>query len=262
MSDRIKQMKIISLNVNGIRSAYRKGFPDWLIKEDPDVICIQEVKSNEIPSSGDLFSPNLNTLYCSVLNPASKKGYSGTAVFSKEKPKKTTFKIGLERFDTEGRFIELDFDKFSLINIYMPHGARDKKNLKYKLESYGLLLAKLQELSSKDIILTGDFNIAHKEIDLARPKENVNNIMFTSEERQQLDKIMKFGFIDSFRKFNLAGGNYTWWPYLKSARENNVGWRLDYIFASEPLSNKLESSFILKDIFLSDHCPTVAIFKL
>lgn len=248
-------MKIVSFNVNGVRSAYRKGFSEWMLKENPDIVCLQEIKSGEVPSTGDLFSPDLSTIYHISINPAKKKGYSGVLVYSKAKPTNISKELGLERFDNEGRILAVEFDNLTLVNLYIPHGGRKKENLGYKLDSYDRLVGRLSKIKDKNVILTGDFNVAHKEIDLARPEQNRNNIMFTPEERLKLDTIVNLGFIDSFREFNKDGGNYTWWPYLKSARDENIGWRLDYIFASKPLTSKLKSAFILKEIFLSDHCP-------
>lgn len=249
-------MKIITFNVNGIRSAYRKGLSDWIKRENPDVLCFQEVKSQELPSNLSLFETNLHDIYYASFNPAKKKGYSGVLVYSKIKPTNTSDRLGLERFDSEGRILAVEFNNFTLVNLYLPHGGRKKENLRYKLYVYDQLVRWLDKIKDRNVILTGDFNVAHKEIDLARPNQNKNNIMFTPEERSRLDKIINLGFVDTFRKFNEDGGNYTWWPYLKSARDKNIGWRLDYIFASKQLVPKLNSGFILKDIFLSDHCPT------
>jgi len=241
-------MKIISLNVNGIRAASRRGFLKWLKEENPDIACFQEIKSQETQKS--LFSD-----YLEITNSAQRKGYSGVAVFAKIKPRQIFQNLGLKRFDQEGRILELDFSNFSLINLYLPHGARDKRNLSYKLAAYQHLLNKLDRLKNKNLILAGDFNIAHQEIDLARPKQNQNNIMFTPKERLQLDKLVHLGFVDSFRKFNQKDGNYTWWPYRQSVRAKNIGWRLDYIFVSKSLAPKLKRAFILKEVSLSDHCP-------
>ena len=151
--------------------------------------------------------------------------------------------------------LKLKYPDFTLVNFYIPHGGRQKENLSYKLEVYELLLNFLSKIKNQNVIVIGDFNIAHQEIDLARPKDNQKNIMFTPEERRKLDEIIELGFIDSFRIFNKKGGNYTWWPYFVDARERNLGWRIDYIFVSKPLWNKLKGAFILKDVYGSDHCP-------
>lgn len=248
-------MKIISWNVNGIRSVYRKGFVESIEKIDPDIICLQEIKSKEIPRSRDLFSEGLDRKYYSFINPAEKAGYSGTLVFSKEEPKKAIDKLGLDRFDREGRFQKLDFENFSLINIYVPHGARDKRNLGYKLNTYKRLIGYLRSNKNKKLVVCGDFNIAHTKEDLANPMTNKNNIMFTPEERKEIDKIIKLGYIDSFRKFHKGSGYYSWWPYRKGLRERNIGWRIDYIFIAKALGRKLKKAEILKNVFGSDHCP-------
>jgi len=243
-------MKILSWNVNGIRAVYKKGFLEWFNKTVADIICLQEIKAQKEQIPDDLINPKG---YYPYFNSASKKGYSGVAVYSKTKPEKAEYKLGMKRFDQEGRILKLKYPKFTLINIYLPHGGRGKENLDYKLESYKYLLNYLKRNKSKNIILIGDFNIAHQEIDLARPKHNQNNIMFTLEERKQIDKIIKIGFTDTFRKFNQKTGNYTWWPYYRNCRERNIGWRIDYVFASKNL--KLKNAFILKNVSGSDHCP-------
>lgn len=245
-------MKLITWNVNGIRSVYKKGFLELAEKIGADIVCLQEIKADESKIPEDLVKMDG---YFAYFNSAEKKGYAGTAVFTKIKPNKIIRKIGFERFDSEGRFLRLDFDDFILLNIYLPHGGRQKENLGYKLEAYDCLLKYLKRLKNKNVILAGDFNIAHSEIDLERPKSNKNNIMFTLEERAQLDRLEDLGFIDSFRKFNQEGGNYTWWPYMANARERNLGWRIDYVFVSASLRPKLKNAFILSDIFGSDHCP-------
>lgn len=245
-------MKIISWNVNGLRSVYKKNFIDWFKKIDADIICLQETKVQTDQLPPDLINIEGNNSY---FNPAFKKGYAGVAVYTKEKPIKIEQKLNIERFDHEGRILKLDFYNFTLINLYLPHGGRKKENLDYKLEVYKTLLEDLKKSKDENVIVIGDFNIAHSEIDLARPKNNQKNIMFTPEEREQLNKLIDLGFIDTFREFHKEGGNYTWWPYFVNARERNLGWRIDYAFVSKPLSKKLKNSFILKDVYGSDHCP-------
>jgi len=245
-------MRIASWNVNGIRAAYKKDFLKWFIKTNADIVCLQEIRTQLEQMPKDLIKPEE---YYSYFNFAEKKGYSGTAVFTKKKPLKAEYGLGLKRFDDEGRIIKLNYSNFTLINLYFPHGAHDKRNLKYKLKAYDHLINYLKRNKDKNIILIGDFNIAHQEIDLARPKDNKNNIMFTSEERKQLDRIIDLGFIDTFRRFNKKPGNYTWWPYRFNAKERNLGWRLDYIFTSKTLTPKLKKAFILNKVIGSDHCP-------
>lgn len=248
-------MKIISWNINGIRSVYTKGFLDWLIKTDPDILCLQEIKAREIPQNSDLFSSDPTSIYNIFINSAVKKGYSGVAVLSKQKPLKEVKTLNFERFDGEGRILELEFINFTLINLYIPHGARDKHNLDYKLTVYIKLLDKLKKYKNQKVIITGDFNIAHEDIDLARPNENRNNIMFTFNERQQIEKLLDLGFIDSFRIFHKGTGNYSWWPYHSGLRDKNIGWRIDYEFVSQNLGKFITGAFILKDVYGSDHCP-------
>jgi exodeoxyribonuclease-3 len=238
--------------VNGLRSVYQKGFLGWFYSVQPEIICLQEIKiqKEQLPEEFN----NL-TGYYSFFNFALKKGYSGVAVFSRSKPLALTDKLGLERFDREGRFLRLNFPEFTLINIYLPHGSRQKENLPYKLEVYDHFLKYLGKLKNQKIILIGDFNIAHQEIDLARPKQNQKNIMFTPEERKQIDRIIDMGFLDAFRNFHQEGGHYTWWPYFANARARNLGWRIDYAFILGKLMPKLKNAFILPEVKGSDHCP-------
>ena len=177
------------------------------------------------------------------------------AVYTKEKPLAIVDKLGFKRFDDEGRILKLEYPKFFLINLYIPHGGRQKENLAYKLKVYKHLFEFIGKIKKKPIILIGDFNIAHKGIDLTRPKDNKNNIMFTKKERMQIDELIKLGFIDTFRKFHKKAGNYTWWAYIANARARNIGWRLDYAFVSKKLTPKLKKAFILNKIKGSDHCP-------
>ena len=246
-------MKIISWNVNGLRAVYRRNFLDWLGEANAEIVCLQETKVQTEKIPPDLVKPNN---YHSYFNSSTvKKGHAGVAVYTKEKPLTGKYNLDLERFDKEGRIVQLEYSDFTLINLYLPHGGRQKENLKYKLEVYDRLINYLGEIKDKNLILAGDFNVAHEEIDLARPKHNLNNIMFTSEERRQIDRIIELGFTDTFRKFHQESGNYTWWPYFANARERNVGWRIDYIFTSETLTPKIKDAFILSNVRGSDHCP-------
>jgi len=245
-------MKIISWNVNGIRAAVKKGFLEWFQKSKADIICLQEVRANLEQMPTNLVKPHG---YYAYFNVAHKKGYSGVAVYTKKKPIKVTYKLGMKRFDQEGRILNLKYKDFTLINIYLPHGGRQKENLDYKLKAYQYLSNYLKENKDKCIILTGDFNIAHQEIDLARPKQNYNNTMFTVEERRQIDKIISMNLVDTFRAFNKKGGNYTWWANFANARNRNLGWRIDYVFVSQKLIPNLKKTFILPKVKGSDHCP-------
>lgn len=242
-------MKILSWNVNGLRAVVKRGFFKWLKESQAEIVCLQETKIGENELTWDLLYP---AGYYAYFNCASKKGYSGMAVFTKEKPLSVEKKIGFERFDNEGRFLQLEFPQFTLINLYIPHGDRSKKNLGYKLEVYDFLLRYLRLLRERTVLI-GDFNIAHQAIDLARPKENQNNIMFTPKERKQIDRLLDLGFVDSFRLFYKEADHYTWWLY--QLREQNIGWRIDHAFISKDLLPKLKSAFILPEITGSDHCP-------
>lgn len=245
-------MKIISWNVNGIRAVYKKNFLNWLNKTRADIVCLQELKAHKEQLPPDLLKPKN---YHPYFNLAVRKGYAGVAVYTKQKPLRIGYKLGLKRFDQEGRILKLKYPQFTLINLYLPYGGRQKENLGYKMEVYEQLVKYLRRIRNEKIILVGDFNIAHQEIDLARPKDNQNNIMFTPQERKQIDRIIKLGFIDTFRKFNQKPGNYTWWPYFANARQRNLGWRIDYVFVSRKTAPGLKKAFILSEIPGSDHCP-------
>jgi len=244
-------MRIISWNVNGIRSIYKKGFLNWLQRDGNDILCLQEIKA----CVGDVPVELKETEgYFSYWNSSERKGYGGVAILSKQKPVEVRYGFGTKKFDTEGRILILRFPQFTLLNLYFPHGRRDKSKLPLKLEMYSSFFAQLEKLG-KNIVLCGDFNIAHEEIDLARPKDNKNNTMFTLEERKQIDGIINLGFIDTFRHLHQEAGKYTWWPYLKNARKRNIGWRIDYIFVSNDLAKNVKEAFILSDVTGSDHCP-------
>jgi exodeoxyribonuclease-3 len=245
-------MKIISWNVNGLRAVYKRNFVKLLKDINADIVCLQEIKIQKEHLPRNLI--HIKNYY-SYFNFAEKKGYSGVAVYTKQRPLKTEYALGIKKFDSEGRIIRLEYLDFILINIYMPHGGRQKENLGYKLDVYKYLLNYLKQIKNKRVVLIGDFNVAHQEIDLARPKYNQNNIMFTATERKNIDRIIKLGFTDAFRKFHKEGGQYTWWPYFANARERNLGWRIDYIFASKSLTPKLKDAFILQKAKGSDHCP-------
>jgi len=245
-------MRILTWNVNGIRSVYKKGFLDFVTKEKPEILCLQEIKIQPVQLK-ELVIPKGYSVF---FNCALKPGYSGVAVFTKGKPQKVDCRIVLKRFDREGRFLKLVFPEFTLINFYFPHGGRQKENLNYKLEVYRFFLKYLARIKNKSLILVGDFNVAHQEIDLARPKNNKNNIMFTPAERRQIDALINLGFTDAFRVFHPKGGHYTWWPYFANARKRNLGWRIDYCFVSKALRLRLNKAFILPKVRGSDHCPT------
>jgi exodeoxyribonuclease-3 len=247
-------MKIISWNVNGLRSAYKKGFLDWLEKEIPDIVCIQETKADKIQ-----LPPELHNVkgYLPFFVSASKKGYSGVALYTKQKPEKIEYGLGIERFDHEGRVIIAYYKEFILYNIYFPNGKASRERLEFKMDFYDAFLDLVLKKKNQGnrIIICGDVNTAHKEIDLARPKENEDTSGFLPEERAWIDKLTSNGFADTLRVFNKDPGQYTWWDLKTRARERNVGWRIDYFFVSENLTKNLKSSFIQKDVTGSDHCP-------
>ena len=235
-------LKIATFNICGWKSAIRKGLLKWMIKEKIDVLGVQELRTKNITRPLNSLIKDYNFYF-------NLSKFHGTAIISKEEPLKITKKIGYERFDKEGRFMQAEYQNFLFINAYMPHGRRDKLFLPYKLEAYRILINYLSVLlsqSNKPIIFLGDFNIAHKESDLARPKENENNIMFTREE---------LGFIDAYRKVHSKNG-YTWWLRGFNAKERNVGWRIDYIFVSKHFEPLIKNIFV-PDLKISDHCSVV-----
>lgn len=247
-------MKIISWNVNGIRAATGKGFTDWFKEYQPDILCLQETKAQPAQLEEELSKPKG---YHSYWNSADKKGYSGTATFSKVEPKTIKLDMDDEKFDGEGRVLLTEFEDFLLYNIYFPNGKRDLSRVDYKLEFSDKVLELCEEhkKNSKKIIVCGDYNTAHKEIDLKNAKSNEKNTGFLPEERAWIDKFIDHGYVDTFREFNKEPGNYTWWSYMFSARAKNVGWRIDYFFVSENVLPHLKDAFILPEVMGSDHCP-------
>ena len=245
-------MKIISWNVNGIRAVAQKGFIEWLAGESPDVLCLQETKATPDQLSEPILSPKGYTTYW---NSPQKKGYAGVAVFAKKKPASVKADFPPASFDTEARALILDFKDFILMNVYFPNGGMGPARLRYKLDFYDAFLEYVDSLKNRKIIICGDFNTAHKEIDLARPKQNEIFSGFLPVEREWLDKFVSHGYADTFRRFNDEGGNYTWWDYKTRSRERNVGWRIDYFFVTEKLLPRLKDAFIMPDVQGSDHCP-------
>ena len=244
-------MKLISWNVNGIRACLNKGFKEFFEYEKADIFCIQETKCQE--EQVELEFEN----YHSYWNSAEKKGYSGTAIFTKIKPIKVTKGIGIEEHDKEGRIITLEFDNFYLINNYTPNSKRELERLGYRqiwedeIRKYLLKLNK-----KKPVIMCGDLNVAHKEIDLKNPKQNRKNAGFTDEERNKMTELLDSGFTDSFRYLYPKEENkYTWWSYMGRAREKNVGWRIDYFITSKDIEKKIKEAKIHDKIYGSDHCP-------
>jgi exodeoxyribonuclease-3 len=249
-----KSLRLISWNVNGIRASYKKGLLDWFKKENPDMLCLQETKAHP-----DQLVDELKNVegYDSYFSSAEKKGYSGVVIYTKHKPLNVQHGIGIKKFDSEGRFIITEFEEFILFNIYFPNGKASLNRLQYKMDFYDLFLKHCKKLlkKGKKIVVCGDVNTAHKEIDLARPKENSKTSGFLPEEREWIDKFLTTGFIDTFRMFNQEPENYTWWDMVTRARDRNVGWRIDYFYASENLKNNIKSASILSSVMGSDHCP-------
>jgi exodeoxyribonuclease-3 len=245
-------MKILSWNVNGIRSAAEKGFLKWLKKEKPDILCLQETKAYPDQLSKSISSPVGYTTYWN--NPV-KKGYAGVAVFSKKKPVSVKKDFSVKTFNTEGRVLCLEFRNFTLINVYFPNGRMGPDRLKYKLFFYDRFLKFVDGLKNRNLVICGDFNTAHKEIDLARPKENKMFSGFLPIERKWMDKFISHGYVDIFRRFNSRHGQYTYWDYKSRARQRNVGWRIDYFFATEKFVPKVRDAFIMPEVMGSDHCP-------
>lgn len=243
--------KLISWNVNGLRACIGKGFLDFVKNEDADIFCIQESKLQAGQVELDL--PG----YYQYWNYAEKKGYSGTAVFTKEKPVNVTYGIGIEKHDHEGRVITLEFENFYFVTVYTPNSQDELKRLSYRMEWENDFLAYLKKLEQTGpVVFCGDLNVAHKEIDLKNPKTNRQNAGFTDEERNKFTALTNAGFIDTFRHFypDLEGA-YSWWSYRFHAREKNAGWRIDYFLVSESLKDTLSDALIYKDVFGSDHCP-------
>ncbi len=250
----MKKLNLISWNVNGIRAVARKGFLEWFAKESPDILCLQETKAWR-EQLDDSFT-NIDG-YTSYFSEASKKGYSGTAIYTKEQPKKVTHGIGIDEFDSEGRFVIAEYKEFLLFNIYFPNGKRDKERLQYKMDFYEAFQKHAVELKKKGkkIVVCGDVNTAHKEIDLARPKENRKTSGFLPEECAWIDRFLADGFIDTLRVFNQNPEVYTWWDMVTRARERNVGWRIDYFYISSNIKKNLTNAFVMQDVIGSDHCP-------
>lgn len=263
-------MKIISWNINGYRAITgqnkKRKFDeatndnhlfDYISQEEPDIICLQETKAHMEQIDEDKLAPIGYTPYwhsCSI-----KKGYSGVAVLSKHKPEKVNNKFSIDKFDGEGRFIELDYGEFVLMNIYFPNGTSGNSRVQYKLEFYDALFEYANKLkdNGRKLLICGDYNTAHEEIDLARPKENQNTSGFLRIERDKIDEIIAAGYVDSFREFTKEGEHYTWWSHRMRARERNVGWRIDYHIVTENFMPDVINSYHQPEQYGSDHCPII-----
>ena len=247
-------MKILSWNINGIRAADKKGLFDWFQQEEPDILCLQEIKAEK-----DQFPPHLKNTpgYHVYINPAQRKGYSGVATYVKTKPQSVKNGFDIETFDKEGRILITEYSSFVLFNIYFPNGKQSKERLDYKLKFYDTFLAYADNLKAegKNIMVCGDFNTAHKPIDLARPKANETISGFLPIERAWIDTFIDHGYVDTFREFNKEPDQYTWWSMRTRARERNVGWRIDYFYVNKEFLPNLTNAFILQEVTGSDHCP-------
>ncbi len=249
------KLNLLSWNVNGIRAVLRKNFGEWLNHAKPDLLAIQETKAeyNVVKDSLSDFDG-----YNIFWNAARRKGYSGVATFSRQEPMSTQYGFGIEHFDNEGRVIVSEFDAFTLLNIYFPNGKRDQERLDYKMDFYEATLDYCERLreSGKELVVCGDFNTAHTEIDLKNPKANSDVSGFLPIEREWIDRFIDHGYVDTFRYFHPnEPDHYSWWTYRFNARARNIGWRIDYFFVSKNLLDAVTDAFILKDVMGSDHCP-------
>lgn len=244
-------MKLISWNVNGLRAVLKKGFLDFVRKEKPDVLCLQEIKATREDVTVEL--PGYEQFW----NSAARKGYSGTALFTRVKPLKVINGLGIEKHDAEGRVIRAEFPDFFLVNVYTPNSKRGLERLPYRTREWDVdFLKTMKSLEKKKpVIFCGDLNVAHTEIDLANPKTNMKNHGFTPEERAGFDRIVEAGYVDSFRVFQKEGGHYTWWSPMSNARARNIGWRIDYFCLSKALVPRLKKAWIMPHVQGSDHCP-------
>jgi exodeoxyribonuclease III len=246
-------MKLVSWNVNGIRACVKKGFLEYFKEVDADIFCLQETKLQEGQISLELEG------YHQYWNYALKKGYSGTAIFTKQKPLSVKYGVGEVDEEPEGRIITLEFERFYMVNVYTPNAKRDLSRLNYRLEWEDEMIKYLKELDLvKPVIFCGDLNVAHQEIDLKNPKPNIGNSGFTNEERGKMTELLDSGFIDTFRHFYPdQEGAYSWWSYMAKVRERNIGWRIDYFIVSKRLAESLIEANIHCDVMGSDHCPIV-----
>lgn len=256
-----KESKLLSWNVNGVRAVRARGFLDWLKRTCPDILCLQETKATPEQLDPDLRHPEG---YHTYWNYPKKKGYGGVATMGKVEPHRIELKLDNEILDTEGRIILTKYTEFTLLNVYFPNGKKDSSRLKYKMDFYREFLIYADKLKDRGekLVICGDYNTAHKEIDLARPKANEKISGFLPEERAWLDELVAHGYTDTFRHFNNEPSKYSWWDLKSGARARNVGWRIDYFFISNNLLPALASAFILPEVTGSDHCPVGIVLKV
>jgi exodeoxyribonuclease III len=256
-----KTIRLISWNVNGLRAVYRKNFMQWFRSEDAGIVCLQETKAHPDQLPEDLRSiPGYHASFSS----AEKKGYSGVAVYSRMAPARVSETFGDPGFTKEGRVLVLELEGFTLYNVYFPNGKASPERLRYKMAFYESFLARLKPRIRRGerIVVCGDVNTAHRETDLARPKENEKTSGFLPEEREWMDRFLDAGFTDTFRMFETTGGHYTWWDMKSGARKRNVGWRIDYFFTSAALRDCVRRADILKDVDGSDHAPISLVLEI
>jgi len=260
LTPRIETMSLtlLSWNVNGVRSALKKDFSNWLTKASPDILCLQETRAHpkDVPIELPAYEKFWN--WC-----PDNLGYSGTAIFTKLKPVSVKNGMGIPKHDGEGRLVTVEFKDFFAVSVYVPNSKRDLSRLPYREKEWDVdLLKYLKSLEKKKpVIVSGDFNVAHKELDLAHPETNHHNHGFTDQERAGFDRFIQNGFIDTFREFHDGKGHYTWWRQFGNCRKRNVGWRIDYFLISKSLRSKLEDAFILPEVMGSDHCPVGILLK-
>ena len=247
---------LLSWNVNGIRAVHKKGFLDWLAEADPDILCLQETRAEEDQLTAKLAQPDGYRGYWN--GSKRKKGYSGTGLLTRPEPLSVEFGLGIEEFDQEGRTVVATYPTFTLLNCYFPNGGRDHKRVPFKLAFYDAFLEKCERLRAQGqaVIFCGDVNTSHREIDLARPKDNQKTTGFLPEERAWIDQVVEAGYVDTFRHFYPdMEGQYSWWSVPTGARARNIGWRLDYFFVAEEVMDRVAEANILPDVMGSDHCP-------
>jgi exodeoxyribonuclease-3 len=254
-------MKLISWNVNGIRAAGKVHFPKWFVEERADIVCVQETKAHPSQLEETLLHPDS---YHSYWHSAAKAGYSGVAIYSKKEPLNIKTGIGIPEIDSEGRVLVAEYPDFFLVNAYFPNSQRDHARLSYKLDFCEKIFKFLESLKvkGKHVVLCGDFNIAHREIDLKNPKSNMNNAGFLPEERAWMDQFLAQGYVDTFRHFVPDPGHYTWWSYRPGVREKNIGWRLDYFAVNQEFKDRLKSARHQCEVKGSDHCPVALELKM